>query len=147
ELKRAGKFSTYEEGKPPVFLGLPGGVDYPFEGTIDFVDTKVDPGTGTIAARGLFPNKERILTPGLWVRIRVPLGPSHPAILVNENALGSDQGQKYVLVVNDKKQVVRRNVRVGRLHKGLREILAGISADDWVITDGIQMVRPGITVN
>jgi RND family efflux transporter MFP subunit len=147
DLQRAGKLKTYEEGKFPVFLGLSGSTDFPYQGTIDFVDNKLNPGTGTIQVRGVFPNKDHTLTPEMFVRIRVPIGSPHKAILVNENALGSDQGQKYLLVVTDKNQVVRRNVRVGELNNGLREILAGLGPDEWVITDGVQRVRPGLTVN
>jgi RND family efflux transporter MFP subunit len=146
KLVREGKLKSYEAAKLKVLLGLPDEDGYPHEGVIDFVDNKVTPGTGTISVRGKFPNKDRAIAAGLFVRIRVPIGEPHKAILVSETALGSDQGQKYLLIVNTKNVVERRNVKVGSLSNGLREILDGITLTDRVITDGILRVRPGIQV-
>jgi RND family efflux transporter MFP subunit len=147
ELVNKGKLKSPKEAKFPVFLGMPNRQDYPYKGFIDYVAPKVKPGTGTVQARGEFPNKDNVIIPGLFVRIRVPVGGDHDAILVNENALSADQGQKYLLVVNDKNQVIRRNVTLGSLQNGLREIVAGLGPEERVITDGIQRVRPGVTVN
>jgi multidrug efflux system membrane fusion protein len=142
-----GKLKSYKEAEFPVFMSLPDEQGFPHKGVIDFVNNKVNTGTGTVQVRGKFPNKDRAITPGLFVRVRVPAGDPRKAILVAETALGSDQGQKYLLVVNDKNQVVRRNVALGVLNDGLYEVLQGLGPDEWVITDGLLRVRPGLTVN
>jgi len=131
---------------PPVQLGLAAEQGYPHNGTINFVDNQVDPSTGTMRMRGVFPNKDRALTPGLFARVRVPLGGPHKALLVTDRAIDTDQGQKVVYVVNPDKVVEKRPVRLGRLHDGLREIEAGVKAGEQVIVDGIQRVRGGVTV-
>jgi RND family efflux transporter MFP subunit len=145
-MVKKGELKSYEDAKIPVFLGMPDEKGFPHQGVIDYVSPKVTSGTGTVTVRGEFPNPDRLITPGLFVRIRVHVGDPHEAILVNEDALGSDQGQKYVLVVNAKNEVVRHNVEVGSLTGGLREIVSGLNRDEWVITDGLLRVRPGVTV-
>ncbi len=93
--------------RPPVYLGLTGEKDYPHSGFINFVDNQVDSGTGTMRVRGEFPNKDGSLTPGLFARIRVPLGRAHRALLVTDRAVDTDQGQKVIYVV-DQKNVVEQ---------------------------------------
>jgi multidrug efflux pump subunit AcrA (membrane-fusion protein) len=106
-----------------VFLGLGDEEGFPHQGTIDFVDNQIDTNTGTLRMRGVFPNADRLLSPGLFVRIRLPMGAPHAALLVSEQALGRDQGQKFVFVVSDENKVRYRRVKVGRLYDGLREAL------------------------
>jgi RND family efflux transporter MFP subunit len=132
--------------EPTVQLGLTTEKDYPRVGKLDFIDNQIDAGTGTLRMRGLFANKDRSLTPGLFVRIRVPLGGSHPALLISDRAIDTDQGQKIVFVVNSENVVEKRLVKLGGLHEGLREIEAGLQAKDQVIVDGIQRVRTGMVV-
>jgi RND family efflux transporter MFP subunit len=132
--------------EPKVQLGLGNGTDYPIQGTINFIGNQVDPSTGTISARGVFPNKDGLLAPGLFARIRVPLGAPHKALLVNDRALGTNQGQKFLYVVNDKNEVVYRPVTIGALHGGLREIVAGLNPGERVIINGLLRVRAGVTV-
>src|SRR5204863_238501 len=81
-----------------------------------------------------------------YTKVRTPIGRPHKALLVNERALDTDQGQKILYVVNEKNTVVSRPVRVGALHNGLREIVNGLKADERVIVNGLQQVRPGVTV-
>ncbi len=100
----------------------------------------------TLQVRGVFPNTEEILTPGLFVRVRVPIGEAHRALLVADRALDTDQGQKIVYVVNDKNEVVSRPIRLGALHDGLRVIEDGLKPGERVIVNGLQQVRPGVTV-
>ena len=110
------------------------------------MSNQVTPGTGTLNVRGTFANADRMLSAGMYLRVRIPVGPPHSALLVSDRALGSDQGVPYLLVVDDKNQVVRRNVQVGGVHEGgLREITAGLPEHDWVIVDGLVRVRPGVT--
>jgi membrane fusion protein, multidrug efflux system len=131
----------------PVYLALMDEDTYPHTGTIDYVDPRVDPSTGTISARAVFPNPDGFLRAGYFVRIRVPLAKPKPALLVAEQALGMDQGQYYLLAVNDKNKVEYRRVSVGSLENGLRVIERGISPDDRVIVIGLQRVRPGVEVS
>jgi hypothetical protein len=94
----------------------------------------------------VFPNKDEGLSPGLFARVRVPIGQAHRALLVADRAIDTDQGQKVLYVVNEKNEVVSRAVRLGALHDGLREITEGLEAGERVIVDGLQQVRPGATV-
>jgi RND family efflux transporter MFP subunit len=145
-LVREGKSDSPRDGGYPVALGLANEQGHPHRGTINFADNQVNPKTGTIRARGVFPNKEQVLLPGLFARVRVPIGRPHQALLVSERAIDSDQGQKIVCVVNDKNMVIARPVRLGALHDGLREITDGLQPGVRVIVGGLQQVRPGITV-
>jgi RND family efflux transporter MFP subunit len=131
---------------PEVELGLAHEEGYPHRGHIDFADNQVDPGTGTLKVRGVFPNADRELTPGLFARIRLPLGASHQAILVPDRAIDTDQGQKVVYVVGEDNIAQKRPVRLGRLHDGLREIQAGVKPTEQVVIEGLQRVRPGAPV-
>src|SRR5262249_36754815 len=134
------------DGGYPVFLGLADEEGYPHSGTIDFVDNQVNPKTGTIRVRGVFPNKDQVLLPGFFARVRSPIGRPHNALLVSDRALDTDQGQKILYIVNEKNEVASRPVRLGALHDGLREITDGLKPGERVIVNGLQQVRPGITV-
>lgn len=134
----------------PVYMGLaneeksvsgphPG---FPRAGKIHFADNKVDADTGTWQLRGIFANKDLSLTPGLFVRIRLPMGAPHAATLVAEQALGTDQGQKYVYVVDKDNKVNYRRVDLGRLHHGLRAIDKGLTVGEHVIVSGLQRAKP-----
>jgi RND family efflux transporter MFP subunit len=116
------------------------------QGTIDFGDNKVDPATGTIQVRAVFDNKERILSPGMFVRVRSPIGRPHPAVLIPEQALSTDQGQKFVYIVTTESKVDVRYVRVGPQHGDLRVIQEGLKPDERVIVSGLQQVRRGLKV-
>ncbi|HZZ79661.1 MAG TPA: efflux RND transporter periplasmic adaptor subunit [Gemmataceae bacterium] len=129
-----------------VHLSISSKAGYQHVGKLDFVDNQIDAGTGTMRMRGIFPNSQRLLTPGLFVRIRLPLGAPHNGLLITERAIDSDQGQKVVYVVNGENQVEKRAVKLGSLHDGLREVTEGLSVSDQVIIEGIQRVRPGMPV-
>jgi RND family efflux transporter MFP subunit len=146
QLMRDGKMQTSGSVRPPLLLGLAGEPAYPRQGVIDFVDNQVDPGTGTLKMRGLFRNPDRTLTPGLFARVRVPLGSSHRAILVTDRSIDTDQGQKVVYVVNKDDVIEKRAVRLGRLHDGLRDVESGVALGERVVVDGIQRVRGGVKV-
>ena len=148
---REGQLEGKGNHEVPVLMGLTIDKDYPHVGTIDFLENRVDPGTGTMRVRGTFKNPrpekgERILDAGMFARIRVPLGNPKNAILVTERAIGTDQGQKFLYVVDDKNEVVFRPVQLGAIHDGLRVITDGLNADERVIIDGLQRVRPGSVV-
>ena len=143
---REGKFKSADEAAWPVSLGLATEEGFPHQGTIDFVDNRVNAKTGTLSARAVFPNKDEALSPGFFARVRVPISPPHKALLVSERALDNDQGQKILYVVNDKNEVVSRPVRTGQLHDGLRAIEDGLKPGERVIVSGLQQVRAGATV-
>src|SRR6516225_2968623 len=93
---REGKIQGVDEKGMEVKMGLADEEGFPHKGTIDFMDNKLDPGTGTLRLRGVFPNpRPHLLYPGLFVRLRIQIGNKHPAVLVAERALGTDQGQKF----------------------------------------------------
>jgi RND family efflux transporter MFP subunit len=94
QLAREGKADSPRDGPVPVWLGLANQEGFPHQGTINFVDNQVNPKTGTMRLRGVFPNQDQVLVPGLFVRVRVPIGRSHKALLVSERALDTDQGHK-----------------------------------------------------
>ena len=103
--------------------------------------------TGTLTVRGSFPNKDRFLRPGLFARVRLPVGDSHPALLISDEAVGTNQGQKYVYVVSDKNEVVYRPVKLGASSDGLRIVEDGLKPGDRVVVgEGMLRVRPGLTV-
>jgi RND family efflux transporter MFP subunit len=145
-LIREGKASSARETEWPVALGLATEEGFPHRGMINFEDNQVNPKTGTLRVRGVFPNKDELLSPGLFARVRVPIGQAHRALLVTDRAIDTDQGQKVLYVVNEKSEVVSRSVRPGALHQGLREITEGLKPGEKVIVGGLQLVRPGITV-
>jgi RND family efflux transporter MFP subunit len=150
--RRAKELGAEAKGKPPVipvFLGLvTDGDRFPLEGKIDFTENQLNPATGTIRVRGVFANKEGRLTPGQFGRVKLPVGEKYEGLLVADTAIGIDQGQKYLLIVNDQKKAEYRPVTPGRLDGDLRIFPpgAGLKAGEWVIVNGVQRVRPGIEV-
>jgi RND family efflux transporter MFP subunit len=145
-LQLQGKLAPREKKPIEVLLGLSRDSNYPIRGMIDFVGNQVDPSMGTITVRGVFPNKDRALSPGLLAHIRVPLGEPRKALLVNDRALGTNQGQKFLYVVNEKNIVEYRPVTIGVLHNGLREITNGLKPGERVVINGLLRVRQGVTV-
>jgi multidrug efflux system membrane fusion protein len=119
---------------------------FPHKGQLDFLDNRMDQGTGTLRARAVLSNKAGLFSPGLFGRVRVMGSPSYAALLVPDEAIGTDQTNKYVFVVADDGTVARRNVKLGPLAEGLRVVREGVTADDWVITKGLQRARPGLKV-
>jgi RND family efflux transporter MFP subunit len=146
QLIREGKSDLPEGGGYPIALGLANEDGFPHRGTINFIDNQVNSKTGTLKVRGVFANKDEALSPGFFARVRVPIGVPHKGLLVTERALDTDQGQKIVYVVDDDNKFVTRPVRVGALHDGLREVTDGLKPGERVIVNGLQQVRPGVTV-
>jgi RND family efflux transporter MFP subunit len=144
-LVREGKAKLAHD-ELPVWLGLANEDGYPHRGTVDFVNNQVNPKTGTLRLRGVFPNKDEALSPGYFARVRLPIGFPHQALLVSDRALDTDQGQKVVYVVDRDNKVASRPVRLGAIHDGLREITGGVKPGERVIVNGLQQVRPGIAV-
>jgi multidrug efflux system membrane fusion protein len=147
-----GKIKLSQKEKLPVFMGLQGEQGYPQRGTINFVNNQVNPATGSIAVRGVFPNPVlkgtvRLLSPGMFVRIHLPIGEPHPALLVVDRAIASDQGMKYVYVIDAQRKARYRRVTTGPLQPdGLRVISKGLKADEWVAIGALQQIRPNMPV-
>jgi RND family efflux transporter MFP subunit len=135
-----------EGGKVAVQLSLANEDGFPHMGEVDFMENKVDGATGTLRIRAIFPNQNDILRPGLFARVRVPLGEPRHAVLISERAIGLDQAQRYVMAINKDNIAEYRRVSVGVLQDGLREIVSGVTASDWVVIHGLQRVRPGMSV-
>jgi RND family efflux transporter MFP subunit len=140
-------FKTVREMNIGFQFGLASEDGFPHQGVIDFIDNKIDPATGTIAMRGEARNEGRTFRPGFFTRIRVAAGEKYRAVLVAERAIGTQQGQKYVLVVDDKSTVAFRPVVLGAPQDdGLRVVRSGLAAGERVIVNGMQRARPGVTV-
>jgi RND family efflux transporter MFP subunit len=118
----------------PLQVGLSSEKGFPHTGTIDSFGPALDPVTGTIRVRGEMPNPDRLLLPGLFVRVRVPFGKARKVLEVPERAVGTDQSRHFVLVVNGKDIVERREVKLGPRDDGMRSVEEGIGPDDWVVT-------------
>jgi RND family efflux transporter MFP subunit len=129
-----------------VEIALPDERGYPNKGTLDFLDNRLDQGTGTLRARAVVNNKSGLFSPGLFARVRVTGSAKYTALLLPEEAIGTDQTNKYVYVVGDDGIVSRRNVQLGPTIEGLRVVREGVAANEWLITKGMQRARPGQSV-
>lgn len=131
----------------PVEIGLQTESGYPHSGKLDYAAPTLNQSTGTLAVRGVLPNPTRVLLPGYFVRVRVPVETDVKALLVPDVALGNDQGGRYVLVANKDDVIEQRKVEVGPLEGQLRVIEAGLAPDDRVVVAGILRAIPGQKVN
>ena len=136
------RFASHALGAS-VAVGLGDESGYPHAGKIDFVDNRVDSGTGTIRLRAVVPNPDRRLTPGLYARVRLGEGKPIAAVLVDDKAILTDQDRKYVYMLGPADTVERRNIKLGRIVDGLRVIPEGLKPGDRLIVNGIQKVFPG----
>lgn len=148
---REGRIRVADGTKIPMNLGLDDEAGFPHPGTIDFADNQIDPNTGTIRMRAVVPNPQppqgkRLLVAGMFARVKVPLGDPRRSVLIAEQAIGSDQGQKFVYVVDAQQEVQYRRIKTGRTENGLRVIEDGLQAGERVIVAGLQRVRPGVKV-
>jgi RND family efflux transporter MFP subunit len=167
ELVAKGTVKAARETEIPVQMAVGSDKNFSFQGVIDFLSNQLDPGTGSIRLRATFPNTGNTpLIAGLFTRVRVPASAPHDALLVTELAIGTNQGQKYILVVNDKNEAEYRVVELGLMHDGLREVfrtrqftetdsagketvkeLEVLKPSDRIIVNGLQRVRPGVVVD
>jgi RND family efflux transporter MFP subunit len=146
-LSKNGKRPSSREARNPVYLALADEKGFPRRGYIDFVDNRLDPKTGTMTGRAVFSNPELALTPGLFGRVRLQGSTSYEAVLVPDEAVGSDQAQKFVFVMNGDNTVEYRTVQLGPLVHGFRVIREGVKSDDWLIVSGIQRAKAGLKVS
>ncbi|WP_397568947.1 efflux RND transporter periplasmic adaptor subunit [Schlesneria sp. T3-172] len=146
-LIREGKIPSPRDSKYHVSFALADETEFTRTGEIDFLDNHISATTGTLRLRATVDNDNLLLQPGMFIRLHVPIGNPHPALLIPEEALGSDQGQRYVYVVNDEDVVTYRRVKIGLLKEGRRVIEEGLGPEDRVIVSGLQRARVGIKVN
>jgi multidrug efflux system membrane fusion protein len=128
-------------------LALVNEKDFPHKGRIDFFDNQVNAKTGTIRLRGVFPNPDRALVPGMFGNVRVPAGPPVESMVIPAVAVASDQDQKYVLAVDKDNVVQRKDIKIGRQHGPMRVVTEGLTAEDRVIVNGQMMARIGNKVD
>src|SRR6185436_11108457 len=145
-LARAKKLETNGDGKIPVELQLADEQDFPHQGHIESFDNRLDPNTGSILLRAVFPNDDGRIVPGLFARIRVPLSERHPALLVSERAIGTDQAQKYILTLTGTNTFAYQSVKLGPVVDGKRIVRSGLEAGQQIVVNGLQRVRPGMPV-
>jgi multidrug efflux system membrane fusion protein len=134
-------------GSDDVYVGLINEQGYPHRARLDFVDNQIDPTHGTIRARAVLDNADGAFTPGLFARMKLVSAKRFRAALVDDRAIGTDLGRKFVFVVDAQNVVSYRPVETGRSLEGLRVIKSGLESGDVVIVNGLQRVRPGATVS
>ena len=132
-----------ETPRVPVQVALQTEEGYPREGTLDFAATGLDTGSGTLQLRAIVPNPERILLPGLFTRVRVPLAEPQARLVVPDSVVSSDQVGPYVLTVGEDHKVKQQRIETGPLSDGFRAVLAGLDANSEVVIDGLQNAIPG----
>ncbi len=147
QMAREGRRRNFEKGDEiSLDLGLANETGFPHHGKLNYSDPSVDPASGTILARGIFPNPDRVIVPGLFVRIRVALDERPDALLVPELALGTNQTGRFLLIVGEKDVVEERRVKVGSQVGDLRVIEDNLKSGDLVVVNGLQKARPGSKV-
>jgi membrane fusion protein, multidrug efflux system len=145
DLDQKGTRKSSRNAPNPVLLQLADESGFPHRGHMDFVDNQLDPGTGTMQGRAIFPNPDLKLTPGLFARVRLLGSGRYRALLLPDSAILTDQSERFVLVLSPQHVVERRPVQVGRLVEGFRVIDQGVTPADSVIVSGLQGVRVGQT--
>lgn len=140
------KLEADGDGRIPIELQLADEQDFSHQGYIESFDNRLNADTGSILLRAVFPNGDGRIVPGLFARIRVPLSNRHLALLVEERAIGTDQAQKFVLTLTSTNTVAYRQVQLGPVVEGRRVVRSGLQADEEIVVNGLQRVRPGMSV-
>lgn len=135
-----------EGGRVPVDMQLADENGYPRHGFIESLDNHLNPATGSLTVRMMFPNQDGALVPGLFARVRLPVGAPQNTLLISERAIGTDQSQKFVLTVAKDNTVAYRSVKLGANIEGKRIVREGLTPGETIIVNGLQRVRPGMTV-
>jgi RND family efflux transporter MFP subunit len=143
ELARTGKRESALYHEIPAQMGLANQQGFPHRGKIDFVENELSATTGSIRARGVFPNPDRLMSPGFFARVRIPGSGDYDALLVRDAAIGSDQGRPFVYVVGADGKVAQRTIAIGQLENGLRIVREGLAPSDRVVVNGLMAVRAG----
>jgi membrane fusion protein, multidrug efflux system len=147
DLAAVGRRASSRDAPNPVLLQVADEDGYPHVGKMDFVDNAIDPSTGTLTGRAIFPNPDLKLTPGLFARVRLIGSGKYRATLLPDAAIGTDQAERFVLVVDGENKVARKKVVPGPMIEGFRIVREGVTAADRVVVAGLQAVRPGSVVD
>ncbi len=145
-LAREGRRENARATKQRIEMALAGEDGFPHEGHLDFLDNRLDPSTGTIRGRAMFRNPNGDLTPGLFVRLRLPGSNQYSGVLIQDRAIGTDLDKRFVFVVKGDNSIEYRPVTLGPLIDGLRVVRSGLQAGERIVVNGLQRVRPGATV-
>jgi RND family efflux transporter MFP subunit len=135
--------ATARDANIKINVALANESGFPHPGVLNYRDNRVDPGTGTVTIRGELPNRDRLLVPGLFARVRVPIGRPQEKLLIPETAVLTEQRGPYVLVVDSNDTVHHRSIKVGATHNGEVIVEEGLKADERIVVNGIQHARPG----
>jgi RND family efflux transporter MFP subunit len=146
-LVDAKELGNTDGGRIPVELQLADETDFPHRGAIESFDNQLDPDTGSILLRAVFPNDDGRIVPGLFARIRIPLSERHSALLVQESAIGTDQANKFVLTLTSTNTVAYQPVTLGPIIDGQRVVRTGLAPGEEIVVNGLQRVRPGMPVS
>jgi len=146
-LAQTGELASAREAKHPVYLALMDEAGYPHKGHMDFLDNRLDHNTATMRGRAIFANEDRILTPGMFAKVRLLGSGQYEAVMVPDSAIGSDQSVRYVYVVGEDQKIIRKDITLGPIVNGLRVIREGLEGTELVVTQGLQMIFPGADVN
>ncbi|MGA8657329.1 MAG: efflux RND transporter periplasmic adaptor subunit [Chthoniobacterales bacterium] len=146
EARKTQNSTETEAAKIPVYLQLEGEKGFPHEGVIDFVNNTFDPSTGTLQTRGLFPNPTGFIIAGSFGTIRIAGTPKYQAVLVADRVIGTDQDQRYAIVVQPDGIAKYQRVVTGPLVEGLRVIREGLKGDELVVIEGVSKIRPNSKV-
>lgn len=146
QLAAVGKRADSRSAASPVRMALSSDSDYRFAGTLDFLDNSINPETGTIRARAVFNNDDNSLIPGLFAKIKLVGSAPYNGILIDDKAVGTDLNNKFVLVVDDNQQLQYRAVTLGEKVDGLRIVTSGLKANETIVVNGLQRVRPTMQI-
>jgi multidrug efflux system membrane fusion protein len=147
KLSEEGKRVSARTAKIPAFVELGNETGFPHEGYIDFVDNRLDPGTGTVRARAVLKNwNPNLITPGFFVRVRVAGATSYRAALIPDKVMSSQQGVKYVFVVKPDNTLERRTIETGTMFEGKRIVKSGLKDGEKVVSTRLQLIQPGMPV-
>ena len=146
DLIRSGQLPHALDGGMPAEMGLADQADFPHQGVVDFMDNELAPGTGTLRARGVFPNPDRLMVPGFFARVRIPGSEARETLLIRDQSVSDDQGRSFVWVVGPDDTAIYRPVVLGPKTDGLRIVRAGLAAGERVVINGAMAVRAGAKV-
>lgn len=145
-LAAAGQRADSRSSNSPVLMALSSDQEFRFRGELDFLDNSVNPQTGTIRARAVFQDPQNRLIPGLFARLKLAGSASYDGILIDDKAIGTDLNNKFVLLLDDKQQLHYQPVTLGEKIGGLRVITSGLKANDRIVVNGLQRVRPTMQI-
>lgn len=147
EMHKSGERVSAMFSRIPAEMALINETGWPHHGEVDFVDNQINPATGTIRARAVFANTDRLMAPGFFAKVRVPGSGEYDALLIRDSAVGDDQGSSFVWVLDAEDKAVYRPVTLGPLLDGLRVVRSGLKADERVVVLGLMSVRNGVKVH